>query len=134
MLKVNTMRCKTKFIFHKISYLFGAALLHLLLVKLFSSNFYFFYFFTLFISAYILHLYIIHFSKILFFSFTFLALLVVQTSYYDHSIFIYHLYMDDFEGAIYSDMVVVYILSFLHLLILTLLERFDTMRDNFFKV
>ncbi len=91
---------------------------NLVLVYLFSINFYIFYFLVLSISLYLFKEYCHDFSYTIFFLLCALTLGIVNTNLYDEYLFEVTLYFDLLNRSVYMDGEVSYILLIIHISLL----------------
>lgn len=98
---------------------------HIMLVYLFASGFYTFYFIALIGISYLLHSFYSYFSYRVFLLLLILVLILVNLNLYDEYVFELYLYFDAVKYSIFVNSEVKYVLITLHLIVLINLKRFE---------
>jgi len=103
----------------------SALAFHIILLYLFASGFYTFYFMALIGSSYLLHRFYGYFSYRVFLLLLILVLILVNLNFYDEYIFELYLYFDAVKHSIFVNSEVKYVLIALHLIVLINLKKFE---------
>lgn len=106
-----------------------ACVLNFILIYLFALNLYIFYFLALVFFMNILYRYYRFFSHVVFFSFFLLIIIVTNLDAYAEYSFEFLLFFNLLDHNIYINSAVMYILTVVHLVLLSNLKKFEFFWD-----